>query len=107
MAQKLKASVVRLAFEDGTEQDVTIRPIDLIRAERAYGEKVSGHRAEVTLYATWSAMGAPGSPERSFDQWLATLEQFDEGAAPASSNGDGQSELDPTPEAVSAAEPQS
>lgn len=78
MASQLRQSQLRLAFEDGSEVVAVIRPFDLIRAERHYGESARGHLAEATLYAAWCSLGTPGSPERTFDQWAATLLQFEE-----------------------------
>jgi len=97
--QSLKRSQIRLAFEDGTEVVADVKPLDLIKAERQYGEKLRGHAAEATLYAAYVSLGAPGSPERSFDQWLASLVAFDEGEVDA--------KADPTTEAASADAPQS
>lgn len=88
----LRKSEIRLAFEDGSEVTAVVKPFDLIRAERHYGEKARGHLAEATLYAAWVSLGSPGSPERNFDQWLSTLVQFDEGA--------GELVADPTTEAA-------
>lgn len=88
MATQLKASQVRVKYQDGREETASLKPLDLIRAERHYGEAMRGHLAEVTLYSAWLALGSPGAPAASFDDWLASLEDFAEGA--------GEIETDPT-----------
>lgn len=68
------ATRLAVVYTDGTTEEIPLRPIGFVAAERQYGGK-PGHLFEVTLYAGWFVKGKPGP---SFDEWVATLEDVEE-----------------------------
>jgi hypothetical protein len=68
----MAATKVTVTYEDGTTDSVSVKPIDLVMAERHF--KGSLPPVEGTLFAAWSRL-KPGS---SFNDWLALLAAIDE-----------------------------
>lgn len=62
------ATVARITFDDGSTEDVKIKPGDMVRAERHF--KGALPQVEGTLYAAWHRLGRPGQ----FDSWLDTID---------------------------------
>lgn len=70
------ANRLEVVYTDGTTEDIPLRPIGLVAAERQFGG-LSGHTVEATIYAAWFVKGRPGG---SFDAWVQTLEDVTERA---------------------------
>lgn len=65
------ATVARLTYEDGSTEDVEVRPILMVKAERKFKGDIPP--IEGTLYACWLKL-KPGPP---FDVWLETVDNFE------------------------------
>lgn len=56
-----------VTYEDGNTEDIPIKPVGLVAAERKYGGTLPA--IEGTIYAAWVVKGMPGD----FDGWLGSL----------------------------------
>ncbi len=59
--------ILTVTYEDGTTEDIPLKPVGLVAAERRYGGTLPA--IEGTIYAAWVVKGKPGD----FDDWLGSL----------------------------------
>lgn len=78
------ALILSVVYDDGTSEDIRIRPAGIVAAERKFGGDLPG--IEGTIYAAWFTKGMPGD----FDSWLNSL-------AEASDRQEAQAPLVETP----------
>ena len=62
------AIVLSVTYEDGSTEDIRIKPVVIVAAERKWGGTFPD--IEGTCYAAWVTKGKQGD----FDEWLASLE---------------------------------
>ncbi len=63
------ALVLSVTYEDGSTEDIRIKPVGIVAAERKFGGDLPP--IEGACYAAWVTKGRPGD----FDEWLATLDE--------------------------------
>lgn len=86
------AAKVQLTFADGAESTVRLSPRALILAERHFGSNgANDHPIEFTFYAAW-AVCRPGV---DFDEWVDTIEDFEESRDADPPKAAASSELSP------------
>lgn len=82
----MRSGYLHVAYEDGNTEDIPLKPVGIIAAERKYGGDFPV--IEGTIYAAWVVKGKPGD----FDEWVASLlHATDQGEAPAGPLDQGQS----------------
>ncbi len=63
-----------VVYTDGNTEDIIIRPVGLVAAERQFGGGLTDeHQMEGTLWAGWFLKGKPTG---SFDDWLGSLDDY-------------------------------
>ncbi len=73
------ATFLTVTYEDGTVEDIRIKPAGIIAAERKWGG--SFPTVEGTCYAAWFMKGQPGG---DFDAWFNALDDaYDHRDTPA------------------------
>lgn len=74
------ALILSVTYDDGTTEDIRIRPAGIIAAERRYQGGLE--RMEATIYSAWFTKGMPGGPD-GFDGWLNSLADASDHAEPS------------------------
>ena len=68
------ATRVTVTYSGGDTEDIVMRPIAMVAAERQFGSGVSnGHSMEAMLWTAWFVKGKPAG---SFDAWLDTIDDM-------------------------------